>query len=214
MILFTITRRGEGTKIIKMLEGYHVPWHFRLVGQGTASSEMMDILGLDSRDKDIILSICTQNVAEHLAWEIDSDPTRGRGHGIMMIIPIDAIGNITAKLISRLTGEVPKQEEKMKNEYKHTLLLIAVNRGWAEEVMKTARGAGATGGTVLRANLADNNADALLGFELGDEREIVATLVPDTIRNRVMEDVNKEFGLRTQAQAIICAVGVDKAIRI
>jgi len=50
--------------------------------------------------------------------------------------------------------------------------------------------------------------------ELEEEREIVTILVPDTIRDRVMEEVNREFGLRTDAQAIICCVGVEKAMRI
>ncbi len=214
MVLLTITKRGEGSYIIETLEKNFVPWHFRLVGQGTASSEMMDILGLGSRDKDIIVSLCTKNAAEHLAWEIDSDPTRGRGHGILMIIPLTAIGSITAALIERQTDEIPDQEERMKNEFRHSLVLIAVNRGMADEVMQTARGAGATGGTVLRANLAENKAGDLLGVTLEAEREIVAILVPDTVRDRVMEDVNREFGLRTDAQAVICAVGVDKAMRI
>ena len=102
----------------------------------------------------------------------------------------------------------------MKNEHKHSLILATVNRGFADEVMKVARTAGATGGTVIRANLADNDAAELLGISLEEEREVVTILVPDTIRERVMEDLNRELGLRTDAQAIICCLGVDKAMRI
>ena len=125
-------------------------------------------------------------------------------------------GLIAAALTERMTGAVPEQEEntKMKNEYKHSLILIAVNRGLADEVMTVAKQAGVTGGTVLRANLADNKAGEMLGVTLAEEREVVAILAPDTIRDKVMENVNREFGLRTDAQAVICAVGVDKAMRI
>ena len=102
----------------------------------------------------------------------------------------------------------------MKNEYKHSLVLVAVNRGCADDVMQVARRAGATGGTVIKANLADNEAGELLGVSLEEEREIVAIMVPDSIRDGIMEDINRELGMKTDAQAILCAVGVDKAMRI
>ncbi|MBE6612762.1 MAG: hypothetical protein E7632_09750, partial [Ruminococcaceae bacterium] len=133
MLMLTITRRGGGAKIIETLEKNYVPWHFRLVGQGTASSEMMDILGLGSRDKDIIASLCTKSAAERLVWELDNDPTRGHGQGMLMIIPLGGISSIAAALIERQTGTVPESEaeHKMKNEYRHSLVLVTVNRGLA-----------------------------------------------------------------------------------
>ncbi len=216
MLLLTITRRGDGAKVIETMQKNYVPWHFRLVGQGTAPSEMMDLLGIGSRDKDIIGSLCTRSAAERFAFELEADPMQGRGHGILMMIPLGAIGSITEALTRRMTGTVPQQEaeSKMKNEYKHSLVLIAVNRGLADEVMGVAKSVGVTGGTVLRANLAENHAGELLGVTMEEEREVVAILTPDTIRDKVMEEINRAFGLRTDAQAIVCSLSVDKAMRI
>ncbi len=216
MLLLTITRRGEGSFIVSSLNSHCIPWHFRAVGQGTASSEMMDILGIGSRDKDIVISLATRRAAEAFTRELESNPTLGRGHGIMMIIPLSAINNLTAVLASKTAEKLTVQEADttMKNEYKHSLVLIAVNRGCADDVMHVARKAGATGGTVIKANLADNNAEELLGVKLAEERDIVAIMVPDTIRDTLMEDVNRELGMRTEAKAMICSVGVDKAMRI
>ena len=67
MLLLTITKRGEGAKIIDTLNSHCITWHLRSVGQGTASSETMDILGLGSRDKDIIISLAAKRAAEQLA---------------------------------------------------------------------------------------------------------------------------------------------------
>ena len=216
MLLFTIIRRGEGASLIEVLNKKGIAWHLRAVGQGTASSEMMDLLGLVSRDKDIVISFAAKSAASAFINEYESDPTRSRGHGIMMVIPLTAINNLTAALVRRSADTVNSGEEKisMKNEYSHSLVLITVNRGCSDEVMQAARKAGATGGTVIRANLADNDAAALLGTPLEEEREVVAILVPDTIRDRLMEDVNRELGMRTDAQAILCSVAVDKAMRI
>ena len=217
MLLLTITRRGEGSHIVDNLTSHGMPWHFRAVGQGTASSEMMDILGIGSRDKDIVITLAAKRAAEAFCTELEGDPTLGKGHGIMMVIPLNAINSLTAVLATRAAGKITQQEadkNTMKNEYKHSLVLVAVNRGCADDVMQVARKAGATGGTVIKANLADNEASELLGVTLEEERDIVAIMVPDTIRDAVMEDVNRELGLRTDAQAILCSVSVDKAMRI
>ncbi len=215
MLLLTITKRGEGAKIIEKLNSHQIKWHFRSVGQGTASSETMDILGLGSRDKDIVISLAAKRAAERFASELESDPTRHGGHGIMMIMPLSAINNLTATMVIRAAEAITVQEDTaMKNEYKHSLVLATVNRGFSDEVMKAARSAGATGGTVIRANLADNDGAELLGKTLEEEREVVAILVPDTIRDKVMEELNRELGLSTDAEAILCCLGVDKAMRI
>ncbi len=216
MLLLTITKRTEGAATIKALDSFGIVWHFRAVGQGTASSEMMDILGIGSRDKDIVISIAAKSAAEAYASALESDPTRSRGHGIMMIFSLEAINSLTAALAKHAAKDIATQEEDvtMKNEYKHSLVLVAVNRGCADDVMQVARGAGATGGTVIKANLADNKAEELLGIKLEEERDIVAIMVPDTIRDKVMEDINRELGMRTDAQAMVCSLGVDKAMRI
>jgi len=216
MLLLTITRRGEGTDIVNNLSVRGISWHFRAIGQGTASSEMMDILGIGSREKDIIISLAVKKAAESFCAELENNPQLGKGHGIMMVIPLNAVNSLTAVVANRAAEKITQQEvdKTMKNQYKHSLVIIAVNRGFADEVMDVARKAGATGGTVIKANLADNLSGEVLGFTMEEERDVLAIMVPDTIRDTLMENVNKEFGMRTNAQAVLCSVGVDKAMRI
>lgn len=216
MLLLTITRRGEGSYIFNNLSKRGIAWNLRAIGHGTASSEMMDILGIGSREKDIIVSIAAKRSAEAFCAELEDNPHLGKGHGIIMAIPLNAINSLTAVMASRFADKITQQEvdKTMKNQYKHSLVLIAVNRGFADEVMTSARKAGATGGTVIKANLAENAAAELIGISLGEERDIVAIMVPDTIRDRMMEEINSELGMRTDAQAILCSVGVEKAMRI
>ena len=61
----------------------------------------------------------------------------------------------------------------MKNEHRHSLILIAVNQGYTDSVMKTARKAGATGGTVIKARLAEaQEIEAYANTMLNEEKEI------------------------------------------
>ena len=60
MILLSIVERDKGKKLIKELEQLNIPINFQCVGFGTAPTEMMDIFGFGSNDKDIVISIGTE----------------------------------------------------------------------------------------------------------------------------------------------------------
>lgn len=218
MMLLSITERGSGRQLIEFLEERKIGLHCRCSGSGTAPSEMMDFLGLGSTDKDIVISFATQSAMKKLAAELSNNLNAvSRGKGIMMILSPSAINHLTAVIIARQTGELPAVEgsDAMKSEYKHSLIFIAVNQGYTEQVMHTARKAGATGGTIIRSRLAGaENPEKFHGVALQAEKEIVTILAADTIRDQILEDVNREFGLRTPAQGIIGALPVEKAFKI
>lgn len=100
----------------------------------------------------------------------------------------------------------------MKSEYRHSLILITVSQGYADAVMQTAKKAGATGGTVIRARLA--GAEQMMDLQVQEEKEIIAILAADSVRNQIMEEINREFGLRAEARGVVCAVPVDRAMKI
>lgn len=218
MMLLSITERGSGRELEEFLCQHKIDLHCRCSGSGTAPSEMMDFLGLGSTDKDILISFATKSAMQLLANEMSGDfNILGKGKGIMMMFSPEAINQLTAAIIARRAGELAVTEgcDTMKSEYKHSLIFIAVKQGYTEQVMQVARKAGATGGTIIRARLANaDNPEQFHGIALQAEREIVTILAADTIRNQIMEDVNCEFGLRTEAQGIIGALPVDKAFKI
>ena len=75
--------------------------------------------------------------------------------------------------------------------------------------------AGATGGTVIKGRLDDALQYAeFVNTQVSEEREMLCILAPSKASKQIMEDVNREFGLRTKAHSIICAVPVEKAYKI
>lgn len=217
-LLLSITERGSGGDLIEFLNERQIHMHLQANGQGTASSEMMDILGLGSSDKDIVLSFATESAMQRLAHELNDNLSAvGRWRGIMMIVSPSALSRLFAVIVNRRTGAAPvtEGENPMKNEYQHSLICVAVNQGYTDQVMTAAKRAGATGGTVIRARLAGaEQASQFHGITLQEEKEIVTILAPDTVRDQIMEAVNKECGLRTEANGILCALPVDKAFKI
>ena len=62
--LVSIVERGKGKAIINLYNKEGVNYHYQTIGHGTATSEIMDILGLDSKDKDIVISVSTRSMIE------------------------------------------------------------------------------------------------------------------------------------------------------
>lgn len=216
-MLFSIVERGTGAALVQWLSKQDIPFHKMFVGTGTAPSDMMDILGLGSSDKDVVLSFSTASAIDDMI----SNFSKGFGavvqsRGILAVLEPNAISNLFATILNKQTGEHPQGEIQMpKNEYTHSLLLITVNRGYADEVMQTARKAGATGGTVIRSRLVGaEGSEKVYGSMLGEEREIIAILTSDKGRDAIMEAVNASFGLRSPAQGVLCSLPVDKAYKL
>ncbi|MDE5587862.1 MAG: hypothetical protein K2J60_01785 [Acetatifactor sp.] len=220
MVILSIIERGKAKAYIEMLDKRNIGFHMQCVGQGTASSEMMDILGLGSSDKDIVLSYAPRKVVAALAAELTKDLSSGMGYnGLMMLLSTSAINNIAAELLMQTVqtvqtenSEIEGEESAMKSEYHHSLILITVNQGYTDGVMQTAKKAGATGGTVIRARL--EGVEQVMALQVQEEKEIIAILAPDSVRNQIMEEVNKEFGLRSEARGVVCSVPVDRAMKI
>ena len=50
--------------------------------------------------------------------------------------------------------------------------------------------------------------------ELKAEREVVAIVVHTKLRNPIMEAINAEHGLRSEAQAALCSLPIEQIVRL
>lgn len=73
VMIVTIIERGCGNKLTKLYDREQVFTHVRCEGTGTATSEIMDILGLGSSEKDIILSLAPAGAARALLDKLGDD---------------------------------------------------------------------------------------------------------------------------------------------
>ena len=215
--VFTIVERGKGAAAIKLFTRNQVYLHTQFPGKGTATSEIMDILGLGSTEKDIIISYATSAAAALLLNKLNND-LRGAASsgGIAFSVPLTGLSNLVLATITYKT-ELKKGENKMGSEHKgeNSLILITCNQGTSDVVMDTAKKAGARGGTVLRARLSGvEELESSYGLTMTPEKEILMIIVPNDIRNAVMESVNQAHGLRSEAEAVICSLGVDRFVRL
>lgn len=213
-LLVTIVERGKGKEIMKLYTGEGVNYHYQTIGHGTATSEIMDILGLDSKDKDIIISFSPESLIDELIYKM-SDELRGvvDTKGILFDLKLTGVSNMLAAALSitaQKNNNGGKEMSEKLSESKYSLILISVNQGYTENVLDTARKHGARGGTVVRARWSgDKEFENHHGITFQREKEIIAIVVPNDIRSQIMDAVNEEYGLKSEACAVVCCTKVD-----
>lgn len=65
-LVVTITERGKGKGLAKLYAEQGVHCSYQCMGRGTASSELLDVLGVGSSEKDILLCIAQTQCVERL----------------------------------------------------------------------------------------------------------------------------------------------------
>ena len=217
-LIMSIVERGSGSKLVKLYNEQQVFTHLRCEGAGTATSEIMDILG--SSEKDILLSFTPLSTARALLDALD-DELRGAvpGRGIAFAMKLSAVNSLIAAYISLRTSPPETDsggEDDMEQQKKNSLILVTVNQGFTDEVMDTARKAGARGGTIIRARWAGDESFAQSRgiTTLQAEKEMIFIVVPKEMRNAVMEAVNTQHGLQSEAGAMVSAVAIEQLVHL
>lgn len=218
-LIVSIVERGHGVAMQKLYTARQVFLHLQCAGRGTATSEIMDILGLGSSEKDVVLSFAPASACQILLQELDSDLRGSTGTaGIVFSLPVSALNNLAAALVLFKAEQAKRNggDTAMNHNEENTLILVACSRGHTDEVMATAKEQGARGGTVIKARLAglEELEQAYDLDNLTAEREIVAIVVPTSLRAPILEAINTAHGLRSPAQAVLCSLPIEEIVRL
>lgn len=219
-IVTTIVEQGDGNDIADLYEENQVSAHFHCTGRGTASSELLDVFGFGTSERDILFSLGAGSDVDRLIRQLgDALRSRVDTKGIAFSMRLNAINNLLA--VALLQQESPQQATD-KGEYGmeqskggYSLILVAVDQGCTDDVMNTAREAGARGGTVMRARWTGGKyVEQFYGITLQGEKEIIAIVAADEKRDTILQAINKEHGLRSEAHGMICSVPLDQVVRL
>ncbi len=216
-VIVSIVERGQGKRMIKLYNGQDITHHFQCAGIGTATSEIMDLLGLDSKEKDVVFSIGKATLVNKLMRDLNNE-LRGyaRSKGIAFDMKVDAVSHILALAVLMPVKEKQGREDAMMEEgMENSMILVTVNQGFTEEVMETARKAGARGGTIIHARWAGSEStEDFYGITVQQEKEIIAIVSPADKRNAIMEAINSGHGMKTEARGTVLSIGIENIVRM
>lgn len=91
-MFITIVNRGQGNYVLKIFEQEGANAQFVQLGEGTAQKEVRDILGLDDNEKEIIISLITNERIESVKSELEAFfRINKRNRGIGFSIPMTSL---------------------------------------------------------------------------------------------------------------------------
>jgi hypothetical protein len=207
------TRAQDVTDIF---EQENIRFHFIVKARGTASSDILDLLGIGGSEKAMILGLEQDVGIPALMREISRKlGLHNPGAGIAFTLPLSGINQPILQVFKEsieknFTISLETEAEKMNSEIKFDLILSVVNQGYSDEFMALAREAGATGGTVVNARgIAHQGPVKFFGISLQDEKEIIVILSTREQKAPIMHAVSQAFGISSQAEGIIFSLPVD-----
>lgn len=102
--MLTIVPRGLGDKIVARLRIAGIRFHLVQLGEGTASSDLLHVMGLDSTEKDVVISIVRDYRVSEAFGVLNREFHFDRpGTGIAFTIPISSVSGLrTLQIISGL----------------------------------------------------------------------------------------------------------------
>lgn len=202
-LTFGIVPHNQGDEIVKAASLGGAAGGTVLMGTGTASNNILSLLGFGSSGKDVVLILVPEEIKDRVLSEmIKSTSEKKKHYGVLWTI--DA-----SRLIKAGTeyGEKTDMNEKAD----HQMIALIVNKGYAEDAMAAARTAGAGGGTVINAHGTAKEGDAkFFGMNIVPEKDLLIVLVPNEKCDAVLEAVKKLECLQTPGSGIaFCADAHD-----
>jgi nitrogen regulatory protein PII len=189
-------------------------------GKGTASKEILSLLGIGAPDKAVVLSLEEESRLKPLIMDIAGKAGLSeRGAGVAFSVPLSSINTSVLGMFSDEQEPAPSEDEKteeteeegiMETKKRSDLIMCILNQGYSDEFMAEARKAGAGGGTVLSVRGATRQSQVkFFGISVQNEKEIIMILSTHEKKNAVMSAVSEKFGAQSDAEGIVFSLPAD-----
>ena len=211
--LICIVNRADAEVMEAFYKKSGVPVVYRAPCRGTATEKMLDLLGIEPMEKALLFTVVTREMAKHLTRRMIAQQGKALPLiGVAFGLPVRCMGGETAWkyfLEGQPTGGETADGGKEQMEAKYELIVAITDNGHTDMVMDAARGAGATGGTVIHAKGPGSRfSEKFFGVTLASEREMVLIVADAAARSAIMKAIMQETGMRTEAHTVAFSIPV------
>lgn len=214
-ILAVITMPRLSKKALELFRRGNVPVQYEWHGLGTASSEMMDILGLGTPEKRVLITMLPKPFADRMGRKLKEAAVIGtKNSGIAFTLPMSGANHLLLQMLEALQGEETNERGKSGMEdMKYALIAAVVNQGYSENVMEAARGAGAGGGTVIPGRrTGSEEAIQFWGMSIQEEKEMILIITEQENKLKIMQAISAKCGLHSEADGLVLSLPIDTVI--
>ena len=206
-LLCLVCERDKSREVLSVFGGQKTFFSGMILGKGTASSKILNYLGLGATEKAVFLSALSAELVGPISKQIDERlHIEKPGHGIVFAAKLHhGCFHTPISFGNRENGE-----NDMQKEVENNLIIVILNRGYSDEVMEAAREAGAKGGTILNARgCGSAGMEKFFGITISPEREVILLVVADEVTQKVMNSIAQKTGPESDAGAISFSLPVS-----
>lgn len=218
--MLTIVPEGQEGYVKDLLFEAEVPASasFLSRAQGTAKSDVYEVLGLEDDKKRMVTSIVRKDTYLAVAPKLEAKFKTSRySAGISVIFRLTSLYGLSAyKFFSsypKALGQIDSQlEDKYMNDTYEAIFAV-VNDGYSDLVMEAARAAGARGGTIFHARgTGHKETEEFYNVVVTPEKEVVMIIVDKASKDKILEAIGREVGLQTKGQGICFSMNCSGTI--
>ena len=214
VLLTTITDRRRSDRYEDFFAANQVLVTLTAQGVGTASSQILDYMGIGESEKHVFFSVLPEHQAQDLLKNMNKILRLYiPGNGIAFTIPLSSFAGALA--LKYLTGNdhlghTEEDTSPMVQENNNELIIAITNHGYLDQVMDAARAAGARGGTVIHAlGTGAASAEKFFGISIAREKDMIFIVTRTQDRNAIMKAMVAKAGEATKAHAIVFSLPVS-----
>lgn len=181
-----------------------------LMGHGTAVRSMLDLLGIESNEKRVVLTVASEEKTHELISEQKRRLYIGvPGHGVVVSVPIKSVGG--GSTLAYLNGGQQSAKYTPELNYSYEMIVAITNEGRTDMVMNAARSAGATGGTVLHGKGTGGiSEEKFLNVSIAKEKEVVLIVSKSAQKSAIMKTILQCAGPQTEAGTIVFSLPISE----
>ena len=208
--LISVVNPGAMDRVCEIAAALDLPQTVTLLGHGTAVQSMLDLLGIESTEKRVIMTVANPEKTRKFIKEMRRQVYIGiPGHGIIMAVPIKSVGG--GKTLAYLNnGEQQSARYTPELSDRYELIVIVANEGRTDQVMNAARAAGATGGTVLHGKGTGSQNKQFYTVSIAAEKEVILMVAPSDRKAAIMQSVLHHAGPDSDAGAVLFSLPVSE----
>lgn len=209
--LISVVNPGAMDRVCEIAAALDLPQTVTLLGHGTAIQSMLDLLGIESTEKRVIMTVANPEKTRKFIKEMRRQVYIGiPGHGIIMAVPIKSVGGgKTLAYLNNGEQQPARYSPELSNRYE--LIVIVANEGRTDQVMNAARAAGATGGTVLHGKgTGSQNPKKFYNVSIASEKEVILMVAQNDRKAAIMQSVLHHAGPDSEAGAVLFSLPVSE----
>lgn len=209
-LLFIILDAGFSKKVNSLLSKFDIKFKTVSSASGTASPSVLSYFGIDETEKEIYTAIIPDYLSDEILNKVNLEFNLDSfGTGIAFVVPISS----SNKYLSDDFDIKRRGVVMNKNDKKYSLIMTIVSEGYLEDVMTSAKRAGCSGGTAIKGRgLGNAKKTKVLGFNIEPEKDIVLNIVSSDNKTKVMEEITKSVGIKTNGKGICLSLPIEEFV--